>query len=124
MGWGSNFSVRLVGLEINQDVNGVNNILFQFHRWLQATNVQSWNPYLRRRLVGYVPRSDALALTAPQVEDANFPVAAGRDAHLRVVIEHARSHLCVGRRGRSLGRQVVFLGRMKFSITINLYPKF
>ena len=75
-------------------------------------------PSLRRRLVGHVPRPDALALTASEIEDADFAVAAGRDAHLRVVVEHARGHLRVGRRGRRrLGRQVVFLARarMKFS---------
>ena len=69
-------------------------------------------PSLRRRLVGHVPRPDALALTASEIEDADFAVAAGRDAHLRVVVEHARGHLRVGRRSRRrLGRQVVFLAR-------------
>ena len=99
-------------------------ISVRLHRWFHeisktSPTIPSTSSSLRRRLVGYVPRADALALTSPQVEDADFAVAAGRDAHLRVVVEHAGRHLRVGRRGRRLGRQVVFLARVQFSITIS-----
>ena len=77
------------------------------------------SPSLRRRLVGHIPRADALALTASQVEDADFAVAARCDTHLRIVVEHARSHFRIGRRGRGLGRQVVLLACIKLSIKMN-----